>query len=115
MAEYINREKARDALWKALYDYENKTEHQFIEHEELDVSEWFMHRIFVQNMNGLDRQAILNLPAEDVVERTYSAWELKTMDDGYGEYQLYVCNRCGACTARKRNFCPDCGAKMRTD
>lgn len=46
-------------------------------------------------------------------EREHSEWELKTFDDGYGEYQLYVCKRCGGVTAQRRNFCNDCGADMR--
>ena len=46
-------------------------------------------------------------------EHKYGTWELKTFDDGYGEYQLYECNLCGAVTAQRRNFCWDCGADMR--
>ena len=59
----ISREAAIDALWKALYEYEDKTEKQFLESEELDVANWFQHRIFVQNMSDIDRQTILNLPS----------------------------------------------------
>ena len=59
----ISRRAAIDALWKALYEYEDKTEKQFQESEELDVADWFQHRIFVQNMNDIDRQTILNLPS----------------------------------------------------
>lgn len=58
----IDREQAIDALWKAMYEYEDKTEKQFLESEELDVSDWILHRIFVQNMSDIDRQTILNLP-----------------------------------------------------
>lgn len=59
----ISRQKAIDALWKALYEYEDKTEKQFQESEDLDVGDWIEHRIFVQNMNDIDRQTILNLPS----------------------------------------------------
>lgn len=59
----ISRQAAIDALWKALYEYEDKTEKQFQASEDLDVGDWIGHRIFVQNMNDIDRQTILNLPS----------------------------------------------------
>ena len=59
----ISRQAAIDVLWKALYEYEDKTEKQFQESEDLDVGDWIEHRIFVQNMNDIDRQTILNLPS----------------------------------------------------
>ena len=58
----IDRQQAIDALWKALYEYEDKTEKQFQESEDLDIQDWIQHRIFVQNMNNIDRQTILKLP-----------------------------------------------------
>lgn len=63
MQELISRQAAIDALWKALYEYEDRTEKQFQESDELDVVEWIGHRIFVQNMSDIDRQAILDLPS----------------------------------------------------
>jgi len=59
----ISRKAAIDALWKALHEYEDKTEKQFLESKELDVADWFQHRIFVQNMSDIDRQTILDLPS----------------------------------------------------
>ena len=59
----IYRQAAIDALWKALYEYEDVTEKQFIDSDELDVGDWFQHRIFVQNMSDIDRQTILDLPS----------------------------------------------------
>lgn len=59
----VSRQDAINALWKALYDYEDKAEKQFQESEELDVGDWIAHRIFVQNMSDIDRQAILDLPS----------------------------------------------------
>ena len=61
--DLISRQAAIDALWKALYEYEDKTEKQFQESEDLDVGDWILHRIFVQNMSDIDRQTILNLPS----------------------------------------------------
>ena len=65
----ISRRDAIDALWKALYEYEDKTEKQFQESEDLDVGDWIEHRIFVQNMNDIDRQTILNLPSAQPEQR----------------------------------------------
>ena len=67
----IDRETAIDALWKALYEYEDKTEKQFQESEDLDVGDWIEHRIFVQNMNDIDRQTILNLPSAQPDKNKY--------------------------------------------
>lgn len=61
--DLISRQAAIDALWKVLYEYEDKTEKQFQESEDLDVGDWILHRIFVQNMSDIERQAILNLPS----------------------------------------------------
>ena len=63
MDDLISRQAAIDALWKALYDYEDKIEKQFLESEELNTDDWFRHRTFVQNMSGIDLQAIINLPS----------------------------------------------------
>lgn len=73
MDDLISRQVAIDALWKALYKYEDETEKQFIESDELDVSDWMLHRIFVQNMSDIDRQTILNLPSaqSEQHERVY--------------------------------------------
>ena len=63
MSDLISRQAAIDALWKALYTYEDETERRFQESDELNVGDWIGHRIFVQNMNDIDRQTILNLPS----------------------------------------------------
>ena len=64
-SDLISRQDAIDALWKALYDYEDKVEKQFQESDELDVGDWIAHRIFVQNMSDIDRQTILALPSAE--------------------------------------------------
>jgi len=70
----ISRQAAIDALWKALYAYEDKTERQFIESDELDVGDWMEHQVFVQNMNDIDRQTILELPS---VEPTLYGYKIE--------------------------------------
>ena len=63
MSDLIDRHAAIDALWKALYEYEDKTEKQFVESDDLNVEDWILHRVFVQNMSDIDRQTILELPS----------------------------------------------------
>ena len=63
MSDLIDRQAVIDALWKALCEYEDKTEKQFLESEKLDIEDWIQHRIFVQNMNDIDRQVVLNMPS----------------------------------------------------
>lgn len=65
MSDLIDRQAAIEALWKALYEYEDKTEKQFQESEDLDVGDWISHRCFVQNMSDIDRQTILKLPSAE--------------------------------------------------
>ena len=60
--DLIDRQKAINVLWKALYEYEDKIEKQFIDSPDLDVADWILHRIFVQNMSDIDRETILLLP-----------------------------------------------------
>ncbi len=74
MTDLIDRQAAIDALWKALFAYEDKTERKFIERDELDVSDWAEHRLFVQGMNDSDRQAILELPS---VEPTLYGYKIE--------------------------------------
>ena len=65
MSDLIDRQAAIDELWKALFEYEDKTEKQFQESEDLDLRAWMVHRIFVQNMSDIDRQTILNMPPSE--------------------------------------------------
>jgi len=104
MDEIISRQAAIDALWKALYEYEDKTEKQFQESEYLDAGDWIGHRIFAQNMNDIDRQTILNLPA---IEPKRGMWI-------NGNYRQ-ICSECRYKGYRSWKFCPNCGAKMEMD
>ena len=103
----IDRRAAIDALWKALYTYEDETERQFQESDELDVGDWIGHRIFVQNMNDIDRQTILNLPSAQP-EHPKGHWLINS--DGYYPY----CSECRKepPTGDRTDFCPNCGAMM---
>ena len=117
MTDYIEREAAVDAINKSLFSYEDRNEEQFMTDPELDLSQWFFHRIFVQNMNGIDKQAILDLPAADVRPVVRGKW-LQDCDYHF---------RCSVCGDRWTvsngnpldlsngwNYCPNCGADMRS-
>lgn len=52
------------------------------------------------------------LPPADVKPVVHDRWEKVEFDDGYGPYYLYEHKKCGCVMARKRNYCPDCGAEM---
>lgn len=98
--DLIDRQAAIDALWKALYEYEDKTEKQFLESDDLDVGDWIQHRIFIQNMNDIDRQTILNLPPAQPEQRWTPVSEKPPEETGtymttidYGEYGLVTGQR----------------------
>ena len=61
--ELISRQAAIDALWKSLFAYEDEMEKKFQESDELDIDEWIVHSIFVQNMSDIDRKTIRELPS----------------------------------------------------
>lgn len=98
---------AINALQKALYTYEDKMEKQFIESEDLDVNDWIVYRGFVQNMNDIDKQVIMELPS---IER-HGKWL-----DGYGfagnYFDCFICNQCKKENMAKTNYCPNCGVRM---
>lgn len=104
----ISRKAAVNALWKALYAYEDKTEKQFQESEDLDIYDWMVHRIFVQNMSDIDRRTILDLPSAE----RQGQWILRYGD---GHIKRFIiggeCSLCGFVGPATR-YCPNCGAKM---
>jgi len=143
MDDLISRQAAIDALWKALYEYEDKTEKQFQESDELDVGDWMQHRIFVQNMSDIDRQTILALPS---AERDYKFNEwctdckeydqerhccprfnhvirttLQEVQENRKKGKLLNANPVGECSVcgwlidyrDEFNFCPKCGSDLR--
>lgn len=103
MDNLISRQAAIKALWLSLYEYEDKCEKQFLESKELDVAEWFQHRIFVQNMSDIDRKTIFDLPTIDAVPVVHGKWVLVNSS--------ISCSVCGE-PNMEWNYCPNCGAKM---
>ena len=104
----ISREDAVNALRKALYNYEDKTEKQFKESKELNFEDWFQHRIFVQNMNDIDIQTILELP---FVKPQPKVGHWNRVIDKAGHW-VWECDKCGWQQRFNTNYCPDCGADM---
>ena len=84
----ISRRAAINAMWKALHEYEDNTEKQFQESDELDVDDWIVHRGFVQDMNDIDRQTILNLPS--VQPEPLSDAYMKAVYTWLVDYQIKV-------------------------
>ena len=110
--EYTKRKDVVSALWKALYSYEDKTEKQFKEDHNLEIGEWFDHRIFVQACHGECLGEVLAIPSADVVEVRHGKWILKEILG----VRLYGCSVCGKnYWWSTDNFCPNCGADMRKD
>ena len=42
-------------------------------------------------------------------------WICRWHDDGNGKYPLWHCSSCDVPNVTKRNYCPNCGAKMDGD
>ena len=108
-ADLISRQDAIDAMWKALYAYEDLTEKQFMEHEELDLGDWFKHRIFVQRMHEECMKAVNSLPSAEPKHGEWIDWLGKG-----NEWECSVCK----CSIESHGsiaykYCPNCGADMR--
>jgi hypothetical protein len=89
----------------------DKTEKQFQESEDLDISDWMVHRIFVQNMNDIDRQTILNLPPAQP-EPKRGKWIRESL---VTQNYLYKCSICKKYSRTMYDYCPNCGADMRKE
>ena len=64
MDDLISRQDTLKAMWRALYEYEDKTEKQFQESKDLDVSEWIMNdRLWVQNGHNLCINVVASMPS----------------------------------------------------
>ena len=90
-SDCISRQAAIDALWKALFEYEDKAEKQFLESTELDVDDWIQHRIFVQNMSDIYRRVIIDLPSAqpEIIRCKDCDWWTKLEDSLQGRCARY--------------------------
>lgn len=114
MSDLISRQVAIDALWKALYEYEDKTEKQFQESDEWNIGDWILHRIFVQNVSDINRQTIQNLPTIEAEPIKHGRWEMYgAITRGTLAVPTYRCSECKEDTNNWFwRYCPNCGAKM---
>ena len=102
-------------LWKAMWKYEDEVEKQFLESDELDVGDWFSHRIFVQNMSDIDRDVVQNQPTVDAVPVRHGHWEIVPNDENRDDYYKMRCSVCGETLwsiQSEELYCCKCGAKM---
>ena len=61
----------------------------------------------------VDRVDIENAPTIDPEDlRPKGRWVEREHEDARGNYNLFHCSRCDEPNARKKNYCPNCGAKM---
>lgn len=113
--EYIKRKDVVSALWKALYSYEDKAEKQFKEDHNLEIGEWFDHRIFVQACHSECLGEILAIPSADVAEVRHGRWLWELADNGWADH---ICSKCGYTINTDvhvivdYNYCANCGAIM---
>ena len=97
MAEYIEREAAKDMFQRLAYDDWNQGA----------CTTW-------ANAYSESAEMIDAIPAADVEPVRHGRWKMKP--DPYGWFdEIPVCSACG-CTTKWREkylFCPNCGADMR--
>lgn len=111
MNDLISRKQALKEIWKALYEYEDKTEKQFQESKDLDVRDWIMNdRLWVQNGHNLCVNVLANLPSAQPQRKT-GKWI--TVEGRLGNE--VECNQCHSVFwywMGNYRFCPSCGARM---
>lgn len=54
-----------------------------------------------------------DVPPADAQYIKHGTWVPRQHDDGFGPYALSHCSECDCPNANKRNYCPECGAKMK--
>ena len=101
MAEYIERDKVIQLLLDACLECKDGC----IEFDGFlpDCTQCVMGECKVE---------ILRLPVVDVSPVKHGKWETEICDDGFGAYNLFVCSLCGSESAKRFNYCRECGAKM---
>ena len=98
MAEYIEREAAKDAMTSKF--------NEDVEMYGVEIPECFDSETA---NNILDA-----LPAADVKEVVHGEWLpiIDANEDGSPYQSGVYCSECGHCDVSEYNFCPNCGAKM---
>ena len=68
---------------------------------------------YVQVVDRGDIEAAPTIDPEEL--RPKGEWIEREHRDERGDYVLFHCSRCDEPNARKKNYCPNCGAKMNTN
>lgn len=110
MSDLISRQATIEAMWEALYVYQDLAEIQFAENDELDLSDWFQHRIFVQRMHDECVKVVESIPS---AERPTGKWVK------ISPARIYECSVCGQTVMTDDidcySYCHNCGAKMEVE
>ena len=85
---------------------------QYILQKQVELTNECIEAIADAVIRKLKTRETRNKSADDEVNASIGKWMLKTFDDGYGEYQLYECDKCGTVRAHRTNYCHNCGARM---
>ena len=112
MADYIKREDAINALWKALYEFEDRREKIFTGVPELNIADWIIHRIHVQSCHADCIDAVNAIPSADVAPIRRATWKTESLWQPESLHSNY-CSLCYKPSLMMTNFCPNCGADMR--
>ena len=68
---------------------------------------------FKEDHGGKRSLMIDTQPTADVRENVRGEWRKEYLVEDLG-IMLYVCDKCAEPTVKQTNFCPNCGADMRT-
>ena len=85
---------------------------EYIEREQLPLRAEFTPLDGYANGWNDCLNVISEIPAADVQPVKHGKWETEICDDGFGAYNLFVCSLCGSESAKRFNYCRECGAKM---
>ena len=97
MVEYIERDKFIHFLFKEIAHFTET---------EIDI-EIPISCVLQSVVNELQK-----FETADVQTVKHGHWETEICDDGYGAYNLFVCSLCGSESAKRFNYCRECGARM---
>lgn len=67
---------------------------------------------FGESVTSIIGELAYDMPPVDAKPVIHGKWITKQHDDGYGPYPLFHCSECDGLSAKQRNYCSDCGAKM---
>ena len=97
MAKYINADDLRNAMFHEAFDTDTKM-------QKWESGCWIRYKLFENVLNAM--------PSVDVVEVKHGHW--RGRKNSFNNI-YYLCSLCGGDSPFKANFCPNCGADMRSE